>query len=77
MRGRVDDRALVTVSPVDPAALAVGDVVLCTVRGAQYLHIVKAIQGEGARFLIGNNVGGTNGWTSASQVHGKLVRVDP
>ncbi|MFO0562828.1 MAG: hypothetical protein U0269_32715 [Polyangiales bacterium] len=75
MKGRVEDRALVTVEPVDPATVEVGDVVLCTVRGTQYLHLVKARQGE--RLLIGNNVGGTNGWISHGQLHGKLTRVDP
>jgi hypothetical protein len=34
--------------------------VLCKVRGAEYLHLVKAIQGS--RFQIGNNRGHVNGW---------------
>jgi hypothetical protein len=59
MKGRVEGRALVAVEPVDPATVAVGDVVLCAVRGTQHLHLVKAQQAE--RLLIGNNVGGTNG----------------
>lgn len=75
MKGRVADRALVTVEPVDANAVEVDDVVLCSVRGTHYLHLVKARQGE--RLLIGNNVGGTNGWISPSHVYGKLTRVDP
>ncbi len=75
MRGKVADGALVTVEPVDPATLLVGDVVLCTVRGAQYLHLVKARRGP--RTLIGNNVGGVNGWIGPQQIHGKLTRVEP
>jgi hypothetical protein len=76
MKGKVNDRALVTVEPVtDASSIEVGDVVLCSVRGAQYLHLVKARRGD--RLLIGNNVGGTNGWISPSQLYGKLIRVEP
>jgi hypothetical protein len=76
MKGKVNDRALVTVEPVtDASSIEVGDVVLCSVRGARYLHLVKARRGD--RLLIGNNIGGTNGWISPSQLSGKLVRVDP
>jgi hypothetical protein len=46
--------------------------VLCKINGNQYLHLVKAVQGD--RVLSGNNRGGVNGWTS--QVYGKLVKVD-
>jgi hypothetical protein len=52
MKGRIESGQLCTVTPVDPATLAVGDIVLCKVRGNEYLHIVKAIQGE--RFQIGD-----------------------
>jgi hypothetical protein len=44
MRGRIESGQLCTVAPIDPARLAVGDIVLCRVRGNDYLHIVKAIQ---------------------------------
>jgi hypothetical protein len=60
MKGRVESGQLVTIAPVvDPGELRVDDIVLCQVRGAQYLHLIKAVNGE--RFLIGNNRGGTNG----------------
>lgn len=59
---------------VDYSILAVDDVVLCCVRGAQYLHLVKAIRG-GPQFLIGNNRGGVNGWISTNAIYGKLVAV--
>lgn len=76
MKRRVEDKALVTVEPVtDASEIAVGDVVLCNVRGQQYLHLVKAQRGQ--RYLIGNNVGGTNGWIGRAQLFGKLTRVDP
>jgi hypothetical protein len=47
--------------------------VLCKVGGAEYLHIVKAIQG--GRCQIGNNKGHINGWTRA--VFGRLLSVEP
>jgi hypothetical protein len=64
----------VTVEPVDPATLEPGDVVLCNVMGHQYLHFVTAIDGD--RFQIGNNRGHINGWTSARQIHGRVVAVE-
>ena len=75
MKGKIDSGRLCTVAPVDPAQLAVGDIVLCRVRGAEYLHIVKAIQGE--RFQIGNNRGGINGWITVRQIYGRLISVAP
>jgi hypothetical protein len=74
MSGRVESGQLCTVAPVDASALRVGDVVLCKVRGREYLHLVKAVQG--ARFQIGNNRGHVNGWVSAGAVFGKHVRVE-
>jgi len=74
MKGKIDSGQLCTVAPVDPAELAVGDIVLCRVRGAEYLHIVKAIQGE--RFQIGNNRGGINGWIGPHSIFGKCVKIE-
>ena len=69
MVGKIESGQLCTVAPVDAAALKVGDIVLCKVRGREYLHLVKAIQGE--RFQIGNNRGRINGWVSANAIFGK------
>jgi hypothetical protein len=55
MTGKIQSGQLCTVVPVDSVALKVGDIVLCKVRGAEYLHLIKAIQGP--RFQIGNNRG--------------------
>ena len=74
MRGKIESGQLVTVGPA-PARLEVGDVVLCKVRGAEYLHLIKAVQGD--RYLIGNNRGKVNGWVSRGAIHGKCVRVEP
>jgi hypothetical protein len=74
MSGKVESGQLCTVEPVDPAELRVGDIVLCKVNGTQYLHLVKAIQGQ--RFQIGNNRGRINGWVGAGAIYGKCVKVE-
>jgi len=75
MSGKIESGQLCTVEPIeDPAALAVGDIVLCKVKGCQYIHLIKAIQGS--RFQIGNNRGRINGWITASSIYGKCVRVE-
>ena len=73
MQGRIESGQLCTVAPVDADAVAVDDIVLCRVRGAEYLHIVKAIQGS--RFQIGNNRGRINGWIGPNSIFGKLIDV--
>lgn len=74
MSGKIDSGQLCTVAPVDPATLAVGDIALCRVRGAEYLHLVKAIQD--GRFQIGNNRGRINGWIGANGIFGKCTKVE-
>jgi hypothetical protein len=77
MAGRISSGQLVTVAPLssDPAE---GDAVLCRVRGAQYLHIVKATRGaaDDRQFLIGNNRGGINGWVSRNAIFGIVQKVE-
>jgi hypothetical protein len=73
MVGKIKSGQLCTVAPLGDHVLAVGDIVLCRVRRAQYLHLVKAIQDD--RFQIGNNRGGINGWISRSQIFGRLIAV--
>ena len=76
MTPKVKSGALCTVEPIkDHAALEAGDVVLCKVNGAQYLHLVSAKQGP--RFQISNNKGHVNGWITAKSIYGKLVKVEP
>ncbi|MBI1331646.1 MAG: hypothetical protein GC165_02080 [Armatimonadetes bacterium] len=74
MTGKVNDGDLVTVEPCDPANLRVDDIVLVRCRGYDYLHLIKAIDGQ--RFLIGNNRGRTNGWVGAQAIFGKAVKVE-
>ena len=74
MVGKISSGQLCTVTPLGTYELAVGDIVLCRVSGNQYLHLVKAIQGE--RFQIGNNRGGINGWITRRQIFGRLIAVE-
>jgi len=74
MAGKIESGQLCTVVPVQPATLQVGDIVLCKVRGRDYLHLVKAVQGQ--RFQIGNNRGRINGWVSANAIFGICVRIE-
>lgn len=77
MQGRIESGQLCTVEPVsDPIleCIQVNDIVLCKAGGQQYLHIVKAIQGE--RFQIGNNKGHINGWVGRNSIYGRLIRVE-
>ena len=72
MKGKINSGQLCTVSP-DVSALVVGDIVLCKVKGNEYLHLIKAIQGN--RYLIGNNHGRINGWIGRSGIYGRLIEV--
>jgi hypothetical protein len=76
MTGKIESGQLCTVEPVrDVALLKVGDIILCKVRGAEYLHLVKAIQD--GRFQIGNNRGHINGWIGPNAIYGRCTRVEP
>ena len=74
MTGKIESGQLCTVEPVEAETLVVGDIVLCKVKGYEYLHLIKAIQGK--RFLIGNNRGRINGWITANSIYGRCVRVE-
>jgi len=72
MTGLVEDGELVELEPTLGSELQVGDVVLVRVKGRDYLHLIKAI--NGGRCLIGNNRGGINGWVGASSIYGRKVK---
>ena len=52
MRGKVNDGDLVTLEPCDPATLQPDDIVLVKVRGRDYLHLIKAVNGGDAKEKI-------------------------
>jgi len=73
MRPKVMSGATVTLEPVsDLKTLQKKDIVLCKVNGNVYLHLVKATRGDSV--LIGNNRGGTNGWTRT--VYGRATHIE-
>ena len=75
MKGKIESGQLCTVEPIENhETLEKGDIVLCKVNGNEYLHLIKAIQGN--RFQIGNNRGRINGWVSANSIFGKCVKVE-
>jgi len=73
MSGKISSGQLVTVAPIGARVPAVGDIVLCKVNGAQYLHLVKAVSGD--RFQIGNNKGRINGWTTRRNIFGLVTKI--
>lgn len=72
----IRSRQLVTVAPVDPTRLEVGDIVLVRVAGTTYLHLVSAVDSKAGRVQISNNRGRVNGWTNYARVHGICTAVD-
>jgi hypothetical protein len=75
MKGKIASGQLVTVAPVGDRVPDKGDIVLCKVNGHQYLHLIKASQGN--RYQIGNNVGGINGWITLGAIYGICTAVEP
>lgn len=74
MEGLISSGDLVTVVPRYRTPRK-GDIVLCKVKGKQYLHLIKAT-GPGERYMIGNNRGKLNGWTPLSQIYGFCTKVE-
>jgi len=75
MDPKVKSGAKVTLVPItDPEKIKVGDVVLVTVKGRDFLHLIKARRGP--QFLIGNNKGGTNGWVGPNALYGLATVID-
>jgi hypothetical protein len=75
MKGKIESGQLCTVAPIQAYnELKVGDIVLCKVHGNEYIHLIKAIQG--ARFQIGNNRGGINGWVGSNCIFGKCIKIE-
>lgn len=58
----------------DEVELHKNDIVFCKVNGHYYLHKIYAIRGKD-QFLIGNNHGHANGWTSKKNIFGKVAEI--
>ena len=66
----------VTVSPTSAEdQVKIDDIVLCRVKGKYYLHKIYAIDHATGRYLIGNNRGYKNGWTST--IYGVVTTIHP
>lgn len=75
MKGKINSGELVKVRPVSSKeTLSVGDIVLCRVRGNDYLHLVTATDKD--RYQIGNNRGFINGWIHKTKVFGICFEVE-
>ncbi len=70
MRGLIEDNEEVTIEPVAPGDVGVGDVVFVRWKGGFLLHLVK--EARAAELLIGNNVGKINGWAPRADVMGRV-----
>lgn len=73
MTGKISSGQLCTVKPIDRDPVK-GDIVLCKVRGTQYLHLVSAVKGD--QYQISNNHGHINGTTSRKNIFGILTKVE-
>ena len=73
MKPKIKSGQLVTVEPLegDPE---VGDIVLCKVKGKEYLHLVKAKRAD--QYQIGNNQSGINGWIRRGSIFGICTKVE-
>src|SRR3954468_20691620 len=69
----IRSRQLVTVAPVDPTTVEIGDIVLARVTGTVYLHLVSAVDAGAGRVQISNNRGRVNGWTRHDRIYGICV----
>lgn len=76
MKPKINSGDLVTVEP-KVTDLAEDDIVLCKVKGAHYLHLIKSVKIEGDKklYLIGNNRGGINGWVGINAIYGKVKEI--
>jgi len=74
MRGKINDGDLVTLKPCVPEALQPDDIVSVKIRGRDYLHLIKTVNGD--RFQIGNNRGHINGWVGPNCIYGKATKVE-
>lgn len=72
MKGLIKSGAKVVLAPLESNPVK-KDIVLVKVKGRVYLHLVHAVDGE--RFLIGNNIGGINGWVGRSAIYGTVKSI--
>jgi len=74
MRPRIEDGQVVAIAPVNTSEIESGDIVLVRIRRNQFL-IHRVVDVDHNRYLIGNNLGKTDGWVTPDAIHGKVVRI--
>lgn len=71
----IKSRTPVTLRPIlDPRRLRKGDIVLTTVGGSTFTHLISAV--AKGRVQIRNNHGRVNGWTPYTKVYGIVTAID-
>jgi hypothetical protein len=70
----IKDGATVIASP-EIENLKKGNIVLCRVRGKEYLHFITALSSD-YRYQIGNAKGKTNGWISIHNIFGRVISIN-
>ena len=73
MTPRIKNEQLCVVEPADWYDIEKDMIVLCTVKGYQYVHLVTAVKGD--QYQISNNKGHINGWISRDKIYGVLHSV--
>lgn len=70
MSGLINTGDLVFIEPLSNSTLPllVGDIVLCKVKGREYLHKITAKKGD--QYQISNNHNHINGWIKISSIYG-------
>ena len=79
MSGTINDGDLVVLPPCCIEDIAAGDIVLVRIQGRHHAHLVlhQVLKREDGRMLIGNNLGGVDGWVGAQDVYGRVIAVEP
>jgi hypothetical protein len=79
MAGHINDGDLVTLKPCQVETVMPGDIVLVRIQGRRYTHLVlhQVLELDASRLLIGNNLGGIDGWVAEQDVYGRVIGIAP
>lgn len=74
MRGLIEDGQIVILCPVSCDELKTGDIVLVRIRKERFIvHLIQDI--SDGNYLIGNNIGGVDGWVTPDAIYGKAIEI--
>ncbi len=54
----------------------IGDIVLCKVKGKQYLHLITDASKSRETYEISNNKGKVNGWIRWTSIYGVCIEIN-